>query len=453
MQLSVTVFVLNLWLQFSSPEIFSAVHQIEKLFENEETTIEEIGNLIKTLSETVEDLKRFELCFIIRSSFYELSIFRKQNLLVDIHNEIRTNQIQKFVSNPLVVFALIKRATFDIKLIEKQVHYKVASFMEKVEIFASDNDLVGAVEGILRLQTVYKLKSIDIAKGNIYDKKVAKDLSVEDLNLIASKAHDINEDYFAQEYWNLALKKTEDNEIIDDILLKLAESYGRSGDLKQAIPMIDKILERDPSKIAAFLLKEKLESLHAEDFSKFINPFDESFEKDGKFHLRKEEMLYRKACRGEMKKDRKELAILGCRYHSTNSFTKLARFKIEEVNLNPRIILFIEILSTNEINHLKNISIPKIDRAMIFDQELVVTKNRIAQASWHEDGNDKIVARISQRIADMTSLSMKSAESLQVQNYGIGGHYTLHYDHRLNWQAPFNLSIGNRIASVLFYVS
>jgi prolyl 4-hydroxylase len=52
----------------------------------------------------------------------------------------------------------------------------------------------------------------------------------------------------------------------------------------------------------------------------------------------------------------------------------------------------------------------------------------------------------------MTGLSTKSAESLQMQNYGIGGHYKPHWDHRLKHETDFDLGTGNRIATVLFYV-
>lgn len=50
------------------------------------------------------------------------------------------------------------------------------------------------------------------------------------------------------------------------------------------------------------------------------------------------------------------------------------------------------------------------------------------------------------------STSMSTAEGLQVQNYGIGGHYVPHWDHRALNDAPFDDDMGNRIATVLFYV-
>lgn len=55
----------------------------------------------------------------------------------------------------------------------------------------------------------------------------------------------------------------------------------------------------------------------------------------------------------------------------------------------------------------------------------------------------------------MTGLSMESSESIQVQNYGIGGHYLPHWDHRIKGQEPFDEPDnprGNRIATMLFYV-
>lgn len=70
---------------------------------------------------------------------------------------------------------------------------------------------------------------------------------------------------------------------------------------------------------------------------------------------------------------------------------------------------------------------------------------------------------------------METAEELQVVNYGIGGHYEPHFDFaRVSWRSCKKLSVidfnlylfqkdeknsfknlgtGNRIATVLFYVS
>lgn len=60
--------------------------------------------------------------------------------------------------------------------------------------------------------------------------------------------------------------------------------------------------------------------------------------------------------------------------------------------------------------------------------ELEVAHYRISKSAWLKEEEHKAVARVSQRIEDMTGLSTSTAEELQVVNYGIGGHYEPHYD-------------------------
>lgn len=55
----------------------------------------------------------------------------------------------------------------------------------------------------------------------------------------------------------------------------------------------------------------------------------------------------------------------------------------------------------------------------------------------------------------MTGLSTKTAEKLQIQNYGIGGHYVPHFDQQIKSEPLLDIrkaDAGNRIATVLFYV-
>lgn len=47
----------------------------------------------------------------------------------------------------------------------------------------------------------------------------------------------------------------------------------------------------------------------------------------------------------------------------------------------------------------------------------------MAKLSWANDGTHDVFRRMSERVGDMSGLSMKTAEVWQIQNYGIGGHY------------------------------
>ena len=43
---------------------------------------------------------------------------------------------------------------------------------------------------------------------------------------------------------------------------------------------------------------------------------------------------------------------------------------------------------------------------------------------------NNVVSRFNKRIADITGLTMDTAELLQLGNYGVGGQYEPHWDHQ-----------------------
>ena len=57
-------------------------------------------------------------------------------------------------------------------------------------------------------------------------------------------------------------------------------------------------------------------------------------------------------------------------------------------------------------------------------------------------------------MSNSKGLDMRSAEHLQIANYGIGGHYEPHFDHAREGEDNFeDLGMGNRIATLLMYTS
>lgn len=87
--------------------------------------------------------------------------------------------------------------------------------------------------------------------------------------------------------------------------------------------------------------------------------------------------------------------------------------------------------------------------------QLEVASYRISKSAWLKDEDHEVVRNIGLRVQDMTGLTVDTAEELQVVNYGIGGHYEPHFDfaRREEKEAFKSLGTGNRIATVLFYVS
>ncbi|CAB3223330.1 unnamed protein product [Arctia plantaginis] len=123
---------------------------------------------------------------------------------------------------------------------------------------------------------------------------------------------------------------------------------------------------------------------------------------------------------------------LTCHYLSKNHpFLKIAPFKVETKHLNPDIFLFHDVLTDSEIRNIKELGRPLLQRAKAFDDDIkdnIFVSYRISKLAWLYDGDSDIIDRISQRVSDMTGLSVEYAEPLQLCNYGIGGHYEPHLD-------------------------
>jgi prolyl 4-hydroxylase len=145
---------------------------------------------------------------------------------------------------------------------------------------------------------------------------------------------------------------------------------------------------------------------------------------------------------------------LFCKFHSTNFFTKIAPLKLEIVNFSPFVGIFHDILSDNEIDVLKSFKSHEFHRATTLGGPTgrKVSKERTSMFKFLFDMEHKVINDLSIRVGDMSGLNMETAEGLQVQNYGIGGHYNMHHDYSRKGE-DFNLGIGNRIATTLLYVS
>lgn len=370
-------------------EIFSAIDELESLAHDEKFIIEDLEMMAEDLGED----------YLIR----KIDSWRSEH-------DFMMKNVTRYITNPLNAFALIKRATSDVELIKTRYPDDSREFLKKIENFLpSDEDLTGAVAGLLRLQFVYKLKTEDFANGTVDGEVARKPLTPHDLYVIGSKAVKLpNEQYFAQEYLNLAWDRMEegldiDDEVQeDDLALKLLESYKMVGDYDNAIAVIDFLIEKYPDTNEFVDAK----NIFIDDYENGLivpadlrNPFDDEIVVDGTYSTAKDDILYSKVCRGNVTKSPEELSKLHCCYVSNSPFSKLARFKLEEVNLEPYIVLYVDVLSDHEMKFLQNITKPKAKRAEILKgHDGKPSDFRIAQLAWHYDFEYSIIARISKRI-------------------------------------------------------
>lgn len=177
-----------------------------------------------------------------------------------------------------------------------------------------------------------------------------------------------------------------------------------------------------------------------------------------------EKELLKRGCKGDYNQMRPMVASeFRCHYLTENHpFLKLAPIKIEVIIVeNPYLVIFHDIVSDNEIETLKNLAKPGLERASVYDpikKVSVTTPHRTSKFAWFNDNDDELFPILTQRLEDMTGLTMSTSEEFQIMNYGIGGHYSTHKDYfdepeNLEGFKSLNYNLGNRIATMLCYVS
>ncbi|XP_026680761.1 uncharacterized protein LOC103511093 [Diaphorina citri] len=113
---------------------------------------------------------------------------------------------------------------------------------------------------------------------------------------------------------------------------------------------------------------------------------------------------------------------------------------MEELNLEPMVVLFHDAISDDDIQRLKDATIPYMERAVVVnhDEESRTEKgqnysdSRISETAWLNEGDDPdmdvVLNRLTVRMNHMSGKRMMTSESLQVNNYGIGGYFAPHFD-------------------------
>lgn len=172
----------------------------------------------------------------------------------------------------------------------------------------------------------------------------------------------------------------------------------------------------------------------------------------------KEINRYRKTCSGSITLPLKEQSKLKC-YYIFGKITKIRQFKVEDVKLKPHIVQFHDVIYDTEIEQLKQLARPALKRSQVATETSFSVgqddDSRISKNMWLRSEDHKFLEIIDNRIEDMTGLCVKSAEDIQIANYGLAGQYEPHLDFRSKFDGHMKLDQieGNRIATLMFYVS
>jgi len=153
----------------------------------------------------------------------------------------------------------------------------------------------------------------------------------------------------------------------------------------------------------------------------------------------------------------------------------LAPLKVEEVSREPPILMFHDFLNEREMAYMRNNAMADLEAATVQDTSVSdgggskVSNERSQASGWLYDPDHPLLYQLSRRVSRMTGLEVAApkerntkgwfveAEAWQLGVYGPGGHYLPHYDafDILDPQSrtPDGLWVGNRLATVLFYLS
>ncbi|CAI6369320.1 unnamed protein product [Macrosiphum euphorbiae] len=146
-----------------------------------------------------------------------------------------------------------------------------------------------------------------------------------------------------------------------------------------------------------------------------------------------------------------------CRYQTNNLFYRiLMPFKEEDINSEPLIKIYHDVLYDDEILKIKMMSLANMNDAQVKsiagNESELQEQTRSGQVYWIKEVDAvEYFDALNTRIESFTGFSTKTAERYQIVNYGLGGHYLPHHD-------PFrkgneNLELGNRLVTVLFYLT
>ncbi|XP_053167367.1 prolyl 4-hydroxylase subunit alpha-1 isoform X3 [Hemicordylus capensis] len=439
------------------------------------TSIGHMTDLLNTEKDLVTSLKDY-----IKAEESKLQQIKKWAEKLDKLTDTATKDPEGFLGHPVNAFKLMKRLNTEWSELENLVLKDMSDgFISNMTIqrqyFPNDEDQTGAAKALLRLQDTYKLDTDTISRGNLPGVKHKTFLTAEDCFELGKIAY-TESDYYHTELWmEQALKQLDDGEVsssIDKVSVLDYLSYAvyQQGDLDKAMVLTKRLLELDPEhqrangnlKYFEYIMSKEKEA------NKSTTKTDDQTENEIKTQKRgpskdylPERQKYEMLCRGEgLKMTPRRQKKLFCRYYDGNGHPRyiLGPVKQEDEWDRPRIVRFVEIISDEEIETVKELAKPRLRRATISNPITGVLETahyRISKSAWLSGYENPVVSRINTRIQDLTGLDVSTAEELQVANYGVGGQYEPHYDFaRKDEPDAFKeLGTGNRIATWLFYMS
>lgn len=343
----------------------------------------------------------------------------------------------------------------------------------------SQQDVDGTITALFRLWDTYQFNLRDLFHGKLFEFQT-KPFHPTDIMYIANKAEEKNDMYTSIKFLETLLEEIQKGNFPESNLDAIrvakvtASAYNRNDMPWKSVEILQEYVDADPQnkrlKTDYDYFKMRSASFPESDIrTELEKPDRDVLKLDANRNYEVDIVKnYKGLCRGQLKTP-KELSKLYCYHRQTE--IPYYRVKVELANKQPGVFLFHDIISENEMNNIKNISMQKLTRStVVLDSTKDMTgaaEIRISKTAWLNDLEYPFLRKISRRVKLITGLETEfksqfsNAEEYQVLNYGVGGMYQPHLD-PLNvpaYQENQNINpdvvkfSGDRIATFMFYLS
>ncbi|XP_078509229.1 prolyl 4-hydroxylase subunit alpha-2 isoform X2 [Lissotriton helveticus] len=435
------------------------------------TSIGQMTDLIYREKDLIHSLKEY-----IRDEESRISQIKRWAAQVEELTTKSTLDPEGYLAHPVNAYKLVKRLNtdwVDLETLILQDSSKgfIANLTVQRQFFPSEEDEKGAAKALMRLQDTYKLDPDVIASGILPGTEYISSLSADDCFGLGKTAYNDGDYYHTVLWMQQTLKQLDEGQEAAtskvDVLDYLSYAVFQLGDVHRAMELTRRLIAFDSSHERAGTnlryFEQMLEKESSEKQQNVTSAAEQAATHSGIYarplDYLPERETYEALCRGEgVKMTPKRQKKLFCRYHNGNRNPELliAPVKEEDEWDSPRIVRYIDVLSDEEIEMIKELALPKLARATVRDPKtgvLTVANYRVSKSAWLEEYDDPVVARVNRRMQAITGLTVKTAELLQVANYGMGGQYEPHFDFS---RRPFDQNLktdGNRLATYLNYMS
>ena len=335
---------------------------------------------------------------------------------------------------------------------------EMIKLLEKYDI--SEEDLEGAMKGLVLLLSTYRFNVTDFINGKIRVPEAQaldrgkKNLLIEDAKMTIEDIELLTKVAFNEQYYDIAVE-------VGTALKKLAIERQEP---EATIKRIKTILKTMVKTHDQTVMKPKTRESKARTF---LKPVDLNLAKSKKYakikYFKKPRIdtplftrnvtdadfveLFEAACRGEkLRKPESDKEMKCMHLHYQNPYLKLGPFKMEVLSQDPHpfVGVFHDFFSDKEIHSYLNLAKGNTFRSMHSkkaigggEEDGAKSLARTSHTTWIYDLNHDgqlftpDATKVTYRIRNATLMNpftTAGGEPYQVANYGIGGQYSKHYD-------------------------